>query len=98
MPLESARRKRAERTSFVPLPDLTYRGLRALRASHRQPRLLLRIPVCSSEHMHQATTHMDRGGVQRAVKALVAACGEKKGVTIALPNTAFPLVSLAWSR
>lgn len=63
---------------FVPLPELTYRALRALWVKHRHPRLLFPNPVGSPERIRQATTHMDRGGVQQAVKALVAECGIKK--------------------
>jgi hypothetical protein len=62
---------------FVQLPDVTDRGLRALWAKHRRPRLMFLNPVCSPEHIRQATSHMDRGGAQQAVKALVAACGKK---------------------
>jgi hypothetical protein len=35
-------------------------------------------PTGSPERIRQATTHMDRGGTQQAVKALVAECGIKK--------------------
>lgn len=72
------RRGKGHKDRFVPLPDLTYRALRALWVKHRHPRLLFPNPVGSPERIRQATTHMDRGGAQQAVKALVAECGIKK--------------------
>ena len=72
------RRGKGHKDRFVPLPDLAYQGLRALWAKHRHPRLLFPNPVGSPERIRRATTHMDRGGVQQAVKALVAECGIKK--------------------
>lgn len=72
------RRGKGHKDRFVPLPDLTYQGLRALWAKHRHPRLLFPNPVGSPERIRKATTHMDRGGVQQAVKALVTECGIKK--------------------
>ncbi len=72
------RRGKGCKDRFVPLPDLAYQSLRALWAKHRHPQLLFPNPVGSPEHIRQATTHMDRGGVQQAVKALVAECGIKK--------------------
>ena len=72
------RRGKGHKDRFVPLPDLTYQGLRALWAKHRHPRLLFPNPVGSPARIRQATTHMDRGGVQQALKALVTECGIKK--------------------
>jgi integrase len=72
------RRGKGHKDRFVPLPDLTYQALRALWAKHRHPRLLFPNPVGSPGRIRQATTHMDRGGVQKAVKVLVVECGIKK--------------------
>ncbi|MEN7973909.1 MAG: site-specific integrase, partial [Verrucomicrobiota bacterium] len=72
------RRGKGHKDRFVPLPDLTYQALRALWAKHRNPRLLFPNPVGSPERIQQATRHMDRGGAQQAMKALVTECGIKK--------------------
>ena len=55
-----------------------HNALRALWARHRHPRLLFPNCVGSPEHIRQATTHMDRGGTQKAMKVLLAECGIKK--------------------
>ena len=83
------RRGKGHKDRFVPLPELTYQGLRALWAKHRHPRLLFPNPVGSPERIGQARTHMDRGGVQQAVKALVAECGIKK-------RSPFSLCAIPW--
>jgi integrase len=72
------RRGKGHKDRFVPMPDLTYQALRELWARHRHPRLLFPNPVGSPERIRQATRPMDRGGVQQAVKAMVADCGIKK--------------------
>ena len=72
------RRGKGHKDRFVPLADLTYQALRALWAKHRHPRLLFPNPVGSAESIARAVSHMNRGGVQQAVKALVAECGIKK--------------------
>jgi len=72
------RRGKGHKDRFVPLPDATYQALRAFWATHRNPRLLFPAFVGSAERIRQATSHMDRGGVQKAVKVLLAECGVKK--------------------
>ncbi len=72
------RRGKGHKDRFVPLPDLTYQALRALWCKHRHPRLLFPNAVGSPERIRQATTHMNRGGTQAAVKALIHECGIKK--------------------
>jgi len=72
------RRGKGHKDRFVPLPDLTCQALRALWAKHRHPRLLFPNPVGSPERIRQATSHMDRGGTQKAVKVLLGECGIKK--------------------
>ncbi len=74
------RRGKGHKDRLVPLPDLTYRALRALWCKHRHPRLLFPNPVGSPERIRSATTHMDRGGTQAAMKAVVAQCGIKKSL------------------
>jgi integrase len=72
------RRGKGHKDRLVPLPDLTYEALRALWRKHRHPRLLFPNPVGAPERIRQARTHMDRGGTQAAMKAVVAQCGIKK--------------------
>lgn len=72
------RRGKGHKDRFVPLPDLTCQALRALWAKHRHPRLLFPNPVGSFERIRQATSHMDRGGAQKALKVLLGECGIKK--------------------
>jgi len=72
------RRGKGHKDRLVPLPDLTYRALRTLWCKHRNPRLLFPSPVGSPARIRKATTHMDRGGSQSAMKAVVAQCGIKK--------------------
>ena len=72
------RRGKGHKDRLVPLPDLTLKALRALWLKHRHPALLFPNPVGSAEHIQQATSHMDRGGAQSAMKAVVKDCGIKK--------------------
>ncbi len=72
------RRGKGHKDRLVPLPDLTYQGLRALWRKHRHPRLLFPNPVGSPERIRNAISHMDRGGTQAAMKAVVTQCGIKK--------------------
>lgn len=63
---------------FVPLPDLTYQALRALWSVHRHPQFLFPNANGSPQTIRRATTHMDRGGVQKTIKVLAEQCGFKK--------------------
>jgi len=72
------RRGKGHKDRFVPLPDLTYQALRALWCKHHNPCWLFPNAVGSPERIRTATTHMDRGGAQAAMKAVVAQCGIKK--------------------
>ncbi len=72
------RRGKGHKDRFVPLPDLTYQALRALWSKHRNPCWLFPNAVGSPERIQSATTHMDRGGTQAAMKAVVQQCGIKK--------------------
>ena len=72
------RRGKGHRDRLVPLPDLTYRALRALWCKHRNPHWLFPNAVGSPERIRRATTPMDRGGTQAAMKAVVRQCGIKK--------------------
>jgi integrase len=72
------RRGKGHKDRFVPLPDLTYHALRALWCRHRNPCWLFPSAVGSPERIRNATTHMDRGGTQAAMKTVVEQCGIKK--------------------
>ncbi len=72
------RRGKGHKDRFVPLPDLTYQALRALWCKHRNPCWLFPSAVGSPERIRKATKHMDRGGTQAAMKAVVTQCGIKK--------------------
>jgi integrase/recombinase XerD len=72
------RRGKGHKDRLVPLPDLTYEGLRALWKKHRHPKLLFPNGTGSLKTIQQATTHMDRGGAQKAMKVVVNECGIKK--------------------
>ena len=72
------RRGKGNKDRLVPLPDVTYQALRALWCTHRHPNFLFPNAQGSPDTIRQATTHMDRGGVQKTIKLLVAECGIKK--------------------
>ena len=72
------RRGKGHKDRFVPLPDLTYRALRALWRKHRNPCWLFPNAAGSMDRVAQATTHRDRGGAQSAMKTVVAECSIKK--------------------
>ena len=72
------RRGKGHKDRFVPLPDLTYQGLRALWKKHKHPKLLFPNANGSFETIQNAKNHMDRGGTQNAMKKVVEECGIKK--------------------
>jgi site-specific recombinase XerD len=76
------RRGKGHKDRFVPLPDLTYHALRSLWQKHRNPCWLFPNAVGSMESVAQATSHMDRGGAQAAMKAVVTQCGIKKKISV----------------
>jgi integrase/recombinase XerD len=76
------RRGKGHKDRFVPLPDLTYHALRSLWQKHRNPCWLFPNALGSMESVAQATTHMDRGGAQAAMKAVVTQCGIKKKISV----------------
>ena len=72
------RRGKGHKDRFVPLPDLTYQALRALWCKHRNPDWLFPNAVGSPDRIQKATSHMNLGGTQAAMKAVVNQCGIKK--------------------
>ena len=74
------RRGKGHKDRFVPLPNLTYHALQSLWRKHRNPSWLFPNAIGSMDTVAKATTHMDRGGAQSAMKAVVVECGIKKSV------------------
>jgi integrase len=72
------RRGKGHKDRFVPMPNLTCRALRALWLSHRNPNLLFPSVAGSAEQIRRATTHIDPGSAQKAVRMMIADCGIKK--------------------
>ena len=72
------RRGKGHKDRMMPLPDLTLKSLRTLWATHRHPTWLFPNPVGSFEQVKNTTTHMDRGGTQNAMKAVIKTCHIKK--------------------
>jgi integrase len=85
---------KGKKDRFVPLPDLTYQALRTLWSVHRHPKFLFPNANGSPETIRQATTPMDRGGVQKTIKRLVAECGIKKKLQPIPCATALPPICL----
>ena len=88
------RRGKGNKDRFVPLPDLTYQALRALWCKHRNPCWLFPNAIGSPERIRRANTHMDRGGAQAAMKAVVTQCGIKKKSRFTPYATVSPLTCL----
>ncbi|GAB6098073.1 hypothetical protein JCM14469_43280 [Desulfatiferula olefinivorans] len=72
------RRGKGHKDRLVPLPDLTLMGLRELWKRHRNPTLLFPNANGSPDTIRAATSPMDRGGVQKAMRVVVDECGIKK--------------------
>ena len=72
------RRGKGHKDRFVPLPDLTCYALRDLWRKHRNPVWLFPSGAGSMETLQNATTPMDRGGAQAAMKSALKDCGIKK--------------------
>lgn len=88
------RRGKGHKDRLVPLPDLTYQALRALWRKHQHPFLLFPNARGSLETVRQATTHMNRGSTQVAMKVLVKECGiKKKSLSIPCATVLPPICS-----
>ena len=72
------RRGKGHKDRLVPLPDLALKGLRELWRKHRHPQLLFPNATGSLKTVQKATTHMDKGGTQKAMKTVIDECGIKK--------------------
>lgn len=72
------RRGKGHKDRMVPLPDRTLAALRILWSKHRHPRFLFPNARGSMETIQKATTHMNIGGTQNAMKVVVRECNIKK--------------------
>ena len=72
------RRGKGHKDRLLPLPDLTLEALRELWKRHRHPYFIFPNANGHLKTIQQATTHMDRGGAQKAMKTVVEECGIKK--------------------
>jgi len=63
---------------LVPLPETTLILLRRFWQVHRNPVLLFPSRQGGPKSAHGATTPLDRGGVQMALRAVAEECGLKK--------------------
>ncbi len=76
------RKAKGGRDRYVPLPEVTLEALRRFWSTHRNDRLLFPNTKGSAQQIRTATTSMDRGGVQAAIKAAVADCGIHRKITL----------------
>ena len=88
------RRGKGHKDRFVPLPDLTYHALQALWCKHRNPSWLFPNAAGSMKSVAQAATHMDRGGAQAAMRAVLSEWGIKKKSPFIRFDTVMPPICL----
>ena len=69
---------KGNRDRFVPLPISTLTVLRQFWAVHRHPHLLFPNRAGGLKKAHLAPSHLDDGGVQKALRAVCVQCGLKK--------------------
>jgi len=72
------RRGKGHKDRMVPLPDRTLTALRIYWYEHHHPAMIFPNRIGSLKTIQQATTHMDKGGAQSAMKRVVDACNIKK--------------------
>lgn len=89
------RRGKGHKDRMLPLPDLTLTALRELWKRHRHPTLLFPNANGSLDTIRKAKSHMDRGGVQKAMKTVVTECGIKKKSLSTPFATALPRIYLS---
>jgi integrase/recombinase XerD len=77
---------------FVPLPTATLLTLRRHWAVHRNPVLLFPNRQGGLKKAHLATTPLDAGGVQQALRAVIQSCGLKKELRRTAYVTAMPRI------
>lgn len=73
---------KGDKDRYVPITAALLHMLRRWWATHRHPRLLFPNPTGGPERVRQATTPMDAGGVQAAMRAAVADARIKLHITV----------------
>jgi site-specific recombinase XerD len=81
---------KGNRDRFVPLAPATLRVLRRFWRTHRHPELLFPNRHCGLKGAAQASSPLDRGGVQKTLRQVVADCGLKKRSPRTACATAMP--------
>lgn len=94
--LDAARRRvhirdaKGNKDRLVPLPQATLAVLRRFWCVHRNPVLLFPNRQGGRQAAARATTALDRGGVQNALREVTLACGIKKRSPRTVSGTAMP--------
>lgn len=83
-------RAKGNRDRLVPLPQATLAVLRDYWRVHRHPRLLFPNRGAGLAGAASATSPLDRGGVQRALREVALGCGLKKRSPPTACATAMP--------
>ncbi|VAW48686.1 Site-specific tyrosine recombinase, partial [hydrothermal vent metagenome] len=78
------RNAKGNKDRFVPLPLTTLQVLRRFWGLHRHPRFLFPNRKRGLKMAHLAESPLDRGGIQTAMKAVVAQLGLKKRSLVTL--------------
>ena len=86
----SGRRAKGHRDRLVPLPQATLSVLRGYWGVHRHPQLLFPNRAAGLQGAAAATSPLDRGGVQRALREVAAQVGLKKRSRPTACATAMP--------
>ena len=84
------RNAKGQKDRLVPLPQTTLVLLRRFWQVHRNPRLLFPSRLGGRQAAQQATTVLDRGSVQAALRKVVRQCGLKKRLRRIVCATAMP--------
>lgn len=86
------RNAKGNRDRFVPLPRATHQLLQNFWRVHRNATLVFPSRQGGPERAARATVALDRGGIQRALHRIVAACGIKKRSSRTACGTAMPRI------
>lgn len=88
------RRGKGHKDRLVPLPQRTLEALRLFWCEHQHANLLFPNYRGSMETIQRSTTHMNTGGTQQAMKAVVTSCGIKKKSLSTVSATVLLLICL----
>jgi integrase len=84
------RSAKGNRDRLVPLPQPSLDVLRRFWCTHRNPQLIFPNRQGGRAGAHRATTPLDRGGVQQALRRVCDQCGFKKDSPLTAFATATP--------